>query len=165
MDACRWHGCKYPRMDRDPLVKLPPALARFGGGSSAGQVRYLLGIDGGATKTLAAVLDVEHGALHVGRGGPSNQDAVGVQAAGRGLFEAADAALAAAGVGDTQLDAAVLAVAGTDTDAVEAHVCAERSREWIVVGDVVGSVGDGDRRAAGRGGDLGHGQQRVRRRS
>jgi glucosamine kinase len=99
----------------------------------------LLGIDGGATKTLAAVLDVEHGALHVGQGGPSNQDAVGVQAAGRGLFEAADAALAAAGIGDAQLDAAVLAVAGTDTDAVEAYVRAERSQEWVVVGDVVGA--------------------------
>jgi glucosamine kinase len=98
-----------------------------------------LGIDGGATKTLAAVLDVEHGALHVGQGGPSNQDAVGVQAAGRGLFEAADAALAAAGIGDAQLDAAVLAVAGTDTDAVEAYVRAERSQEWVVVGDVVGA--------------------------
>ncbi len=99
----------------------------------------MLGIDGGATKTLAAVLDVERGALHLGRGGPSNQDAVGVQAAGRGLFEAADEALAEAGIGDAQLDAAVLAVAGTDTDAVEAHVRAERSKEWIVVGDVVGA--------------------------
>jgi glucosamine kinase len=139
VDVCRWHGCKYPGMDRDPLVKLPPALAHFGAGSSAGKARYLLGIDGGATKTLAAVLDVERGALHLGYGGPSNQDAVGVQAAGRGLFEAADEALAGAGIGDAQLDAAVLAVAGTDTDAVEAHVRRERSKEWIVVGDVVGA--------------------------
>ncbi len=126
-------------MDRDPLVKLPPALAPFGSEPSARQAHYLLGIDGGATKTLAAVLDVKRGALHVGHGGPSNQDAVGVQAAGRGLFEAADEALAAAGIEDAQLDAAVLAVAGTDTDAVEAHVRGERSREWIVVGDVVGA--------------------------
>ncbi len=154
-------------MDRDPLVKLPPALARFGSDSqggvpapasvgtgapgapspgapiSRGRARneqlFLLGIDGGATKTLAAVLDVERGALHLGYGGPSNQDAVGVQAAGRGLFEAADEALAGAGIGDAQLDAAVLAVAGTDTDAVEAYVRRERSQEWIVVGDVVGA--------------------------
>ena len=126
-------------MDRDPLVKLPPALAHFDTEPSARQARFLLGIDGGATKTLAAVLDVERGALHVGHGGPSNQDAVGVQAAGRGLFEAADEALAEADIGDAQLDAAVLAVAGTDTDAVEAHVRAERSKEWIVVGDVVGA--------------------------
>ncbi len=130
-------------MERDPLVKLPPALARFGAEPSAPPpgrgVRFLLGIDGGATKTLAAVLDVEHGTLHLGQGGPSNQDAVGVGAAGRALFDAADGALAGAGIADGELDAAVLAVAGTDTDAVLAHVRRERSREWIVVGDVVGA--------------------------
>ncbi len=126
-------------MDRDPLVKLPPALAHFGSEPSAHRARFLLGIDGGATKTLAAVLDVEHGALHLGHGGPSNQDAVGVQAAGKALFDAADGALAGAGIEDAQLDAAVLAVAGTDTDAVIAHVREERSKEWIVVGDVVGA--------------------------
>jgi glucosamine kinase len=169
VNACRWHGCKYPGMDRDPLVTLPPELARFGrpgapgapgalGGSGADRrvgagadtdtdvgtgaqpgPRYLLGIDGGATKTLAAVLDIERGALHLGHGGPGNQDAVGVAAAGRALFGAADEALAGAGIGDEQLDAAVLAVAGTDTDAVIAHVHGARSQEWVVVGDVVGA--------------------------
>ncbi|HXB63859.1 MAG TPA: BadF/BadG/BcrA/BcrD ATPase family protein [Solirubrobacteraceae bacterium] len=113
------------------------------GGASAGEVggasTYLLGIDGGATKTLAAVLDVERGQLHLGYGGPSNQDAVGVQAAGEALFGAADQALSSAGISDAQLDAAVLAVAGTDTEAVVAHVRHARSREWIVVGDVVGA--------------------------
>ena len=121
VDACRWHGCKYPGMDRDPLVKPAPgagplrrrrcrigvkapadrptadrpsrpdasSAALPGARTRNGQL-FLLGIDGGATKTLAAVLDVERGALHVGHGGPSNQDAVGVQAAGRGLFDAAD---------------------------------------------------------------------------
>jgi glucosamine kinase len=126
-------------VDRDSLVKLPSALADFGAESPAREARYLLGIDGGATKTLAAVLDIEHGELHLGQGGPSNQDAVGVAAAGRALFESADEALAGAGIADAQLDAAVLAVAGTDTDAVVGHVRAERSREWIVVGDVVGA--------------------------
>jgi glucosamine kinase len=130
-------------------VTLPPALAHFGaqprtGSAAAGRANggapcYLLGIDGGATKTLAAVLDVERGALHLGYGGPSNQDAVGVQAAGRGLFEAAAQALAGAGIEDERLDAAVLAVAGTDTDAVARYVHAERSPDWIVVGDVVGA--------------------------
>ncbi len=102
-------------------------------------LRFLLGIDGGATKTLAGVLDLERGRLHLGHGGPSNQDAVGVRAAGEALFGAADEALAGAGIADEQLDAAVLAVAGTDTEAVVAHVRAERSREWMVVGDVVGA--------------------------
>jgi glucosamine kinase len=155
-------------VERDPLVKLPPALAHFGasasetspetspsragahesadagadahaGGPARIGARFLLGVDGGATKTLAAVLDTEHGEVHLGYGGPSNQDAVGVQAAGRALFEAADEALRGAGIADEQLDAAVLAVAGTDTEAVVAHVREARSKEWIVVGDVVGA--------------------------
>jgi glucosamine kinase len=149
-------------MERDPLVKLPPALAHFGAsasetapsrvGAHAGTdvgahahapvrvgARFLLGIDGGATKTLAAVLDTEREEVHLGHGGPSNQDAVGVQAAGKALFEAADEALRGAGIADEQLDAAVLAVAGTDTEAVVAHVREARSKEWIVVGDVVGA--------------------------
>jgi N-acetylglucosamine kinase-like BadF-type ATPase len=160
-------GCKYPGVERDPLVKLPPALAHFGAiaserpptragasgrpdasaragahagpGARVGAASFLLGIDGGATKTLAAVLDTERGEVHLGRGGPSNQDAVGVRAAGRALFDAADEALRGAGIADEQLDAAVLAVAGTDTDAVVAHVREARSKEWIVVGDVVGA--------------------------
>ncbi len=128
-------------MDRDSLVSLPPALAHFSGEgrAAAGGARYLLGIDGGATKTLAAVLDLARGTLQLGHGGPSNQDAVGVDAAGGALFDAADQALAGAGIGDEGLDGAVLAVAGTDTDAVIAYVGERRSREWIVVGDVVGA--------------------------
>jgi glucosamine kinase len=134
-------GCKYPGVDRDSLVRLPPVLARFPGAGEppARGVRYLLGIDGGATKTLAAVLDLERGELHLGHGGPSNQDSAGVGAAGTALFGAADEALAGAGISDGELDAAVLAVAGTDTDAVVAHMRERRSREWIVVNDVVGA--------------------------
>jgi glucosamine kinase len=136
-------GCKYPCVDREPLVSLPPALAHFSAAESSraqgAGARFLLGIDGGATKTLAAVLDVEHGTLHVGHGGPSNKDAVGVDAAGRALFEAADGALAGAGIADGELDGAVLAVAGTDTEAVVDYVRRERAEDWIVVGDVVGA--------------------------
>lgn len=132
-------GCKYPRMERDSLVKLPAALARFDAEPAPRDARFLLGIDGGATKTLAAVLDVERREVHLGHGKSANQDADGALAAGLALFGAADQALAAAGIADEQLDAAVLAVAGTDTDAVVAYVHQMRSREWIVVGDVVGA--------------------------
>src|ERR1700679_3439270 len=126
-----------PPVNRAPLVQLPPELAprsaargasapangangaqspsTNGGGASA---RFLLGIDGGATKTLAAVLDVEAASLHLGHGGPSNQDAVGAEAATQALLDAADEAIAGAGTSIGGLDAAVLAVAGTDTDAI-----------------------------------------------
>lgn len=125
-------------MNRDSLVLLPAALAptRAMGSSAA---RFVMGIDGGATKTLAAVLDLECGELHLGHGGPSNQDAVGVHAATNALLEAADEAIERAGASREAVDAAVLAVAGTDTNAVEVQVRMYCPTSWIVVNDVVGA--------------------------
>ena len=97
----------------------------------------MLGIDGGATKTLAALLDLERGTLHLGYGGPSNEDAVGTRAAVTALLEAADEAVGKAGIDGERLDAEVIALAGTDTDAVARHVRAARSEDWLVVNDVV----------------------------
>jgi glucosamine kinase len=127
-----------PAMNRDPLVTLPPALAAPGTSAPEG-ARYILGVDGGATKTLAAVLDLDRHVLHLGHGGPSNQDAVGPRAAVQALLGAADEALARAGVAQEQLCAGVLAVAGTDTDAIVRHLRELRTDGWIVVNDVVGA--------------------------
>jgi N-acetylglucosamine kinase-like BadF-type ATPase len=129
-------------VNRDPLVELPLALTRPEPGPSAGErasARYVLGIDGGATKTLAAVLDLESKALHLGQGGPSNEDAVGTRAAVDALLGAADQAIERAGIAGERLDAAVLALSGTDTDGVTRHLRSARSgqEEWIVVNDVV----------------------------
>jgi glucosamine kinase len=123
-------------MDRTPLVELPAAITHPHPREGA---RYLLGIDGGATKTLAAVLDLQSNSLHLAHAGPSNQDAVGAKAAGEALIGAADEAIERAGIARDQLAAAVLAVAGTDTDAVSKHVRAAGREEWIVVNDVVGA--------------------------
>ncbi len=131
-------------MNRDPLVQLPPELAGSSpslGTATAGAapVRYVLGIDGGATKTLAAVLDLDRRELHFGHGGPSNQDAVGPRAAVQALLGAADGALAHAGIAQDELATAVLAVAGTDTDSIVRHLREMRVCDWIVVNDVVGA--------------------------
>jgi N-acetylglucosamine kinase-like BadF-type ATPase len=123
-------------MRRESLVTLPPALARP---RTHAPGRYVLAIDGGATKTLAAVLDVDERAVQIDQSGPSNEDAVGAKAAVEALLSAADRAMARAGVEDTQLATAVLAVAGTDTDALARNVAAARSEDWIVVNDVVGA--------------------------
>jgi len=123
-------------MQRTPLVELPPALARPRARANS---RFVMGIDGGASKTLAAVLDLEGNALHIARGGPSNEDTVGAQAAVQALLGAADDAIDQAGITRQQLGAAVLAVAGTDTDAVARHVRTTREDAWIVVNDVVGA--------------------------
>ncbi len=121
-------------MRRDPLVQLPAALTAP---VASGGARYLLGLDGGATKTLAAVLDLQDDVLHLGHAGPSNLDSVGAVATVAALLEAAEEALQSAGIGPQDLSAAVLAVAGTDTDAIATHLGGERTSTWIVVNDVV----------------------------
>ncbi|MGH2865125.1 MAG: BadF/BadG/BcrA/BcrD ATPase family protein [Solirubrobacteraceae bacterium] len=123
-------------MRRDPLVQLPDVLTQPQAG---GDARYLLGVDGGATKTLAAVLDVQEMTLHLGQGGPSNEDAVGAHAAVGELLKASGEALERAGIEGGDLGAAVLAIAGTDTADVALNVRSEDRREWIVVNDVVGA--------------------------
>jgi N-acetylglucosamine kinase-like BadF-type ATPase len=121
-------------MKRDPLVQLPRAITRPQPTAAA---RFIMGIDGGATKTLAAVLDLQSGALHFAHGGPSNEDAVGAKVAVQALLEVADQAIERAGIGHDALARAVLAVAGTDTDAIARQVRAARTDNWIVVNDVV----------------------------
>lgn len=157
-----------PLHRHSPLIELPPQLRLAGGGAAHAMAqpgseqrieakpdgvrddardgtprdaapRYLLGVDGGATKTLAAVLDVERMCLHLGHGGPSNEDSVGGQAAAEAILSAARDAAQRAGTNLDGLDAAVLALAGTDTDAVARHVHAGGSPSWIVVNDVVGA--------------------------
>jgi glucosamine kinase len=143
-------------VNRVPLVQLPselvpPGAGGAGDGGSArvrlgadssgsgggANARFVLGIDGGATKTLAALLDLERGTLHLGQAGPSNEDAVGTRAAVDALLEAADEAIGRAGIEGERLDAEVIALAGTDTDAVARNVRAARSEDWLVVNDVV----------------------------
>jgi glucosamine kinase len=130
-------------MKREPLVTLPATLVApaFGQSGADGRpaARFLMGVDGGATKTLAAVLDLQEHAVHLGHGASSNPDAVGAHAATDSLIKATDEAIARAGIERDQLDAAVLAVAGTDTDTVAAHVRALRPSTWVVVNDVVGA--------------------------
>jgi glucosamine kinase len=121
-------------MKHDSLVRLPALLSSPQPHTDA---RYVMGVDGGATKTLAAVLDLRERTLHVGHGGPSNQDAVGAGAAVRELLRAADDALAAASIDAAQLGAAVLAIACTDTEDVARNVRDARTDAWLVVNDVV----------------------------
>ncbi len=123
-------------MSRRSLVELPPALSAP---TPREDARWLLGVDGGATKTLAAVLDLETRSLHLGHAGPSNEDAVGAEAAVAALTGAARAALEGAGVTEQELHAIVAAVAGTDTASIAGHIRAACGEGWIVVNDVVGA--------------------------
>jgi len=126
-------------MNRDPLVTLPPALTAPLAAAAGDGARHILGIDGGATKTLAAVLDLHERTLHLGHAGPSNEDAVGTRLAVKAILDATDQALAGAGIAHAQLAAAVVAVAGTDTASIDRHLHETRADHWIVVNDVVGA--------------------------
>jgi N-acetylglucosamine kinase-like BadF-type ATPase len=145
-------------MEQESLVQLPAFLTSTVAESA--DARYVMGVDGGGTKTLAAVLDLQDMSLHLGHGGPSNEDAIGTKAAVQALLKAADEALAGAGVQAQQLGAAVLAVAGTDTNAIAESVRAARTDAWTVVNDVVGAwacatgVGPGVAAIAGTGSNV-----------
>tara|TARA_R110002049_G_scaffold54869_13_gene152369 strand:+ start:3630 stop:4565 length:936 start_codon:yes stop_codon:yes gene_type:complete len=80
-------------------------------------VTWLLGVDGGGSKTVAQVARLtSDGELHVrgsGSAGPSNIRAVGTEQALANLDRAIDAALAAAERGGKSCDIAVLALAGS----------------------------------------------------
>ena len=115
-------------MNVDSLVQLPAALTHP---RESGDASFVLGVDGGATKTLAAVLDLDSRKLYVALGGPSNEDAVGTQAAVQAVLGAADEAIKRAGIEADEIGAAVLAIAGTDTDAIAQHVLLARTADWV----------------------------------
>jgi N-acetylglucosamine kinase-like BadF-type ATPase len=99
----------------ESLVEIPKELLSGSGQPSSGEV--VVGVDGGATKTLAAIWDHAAGTVATGISGPSNPDAVGPEAAADALHEAVFEAL-----GDERppedIAAAVFAIAGTDTQAL-----------------------------------------------
>jgi N-acetylglucosamine kinase-like BadF-type ATPase len=77
-------------------------------------MRYFLGIDIGATKSLALIAD-EHGrALGLGRAGPGNPLEIGYQAFSELLSAITTAALVMAGIGKEQIAGAGFGVAGYD---------------------------------------------------
>jgi len=83
---------------------------------------HVAGVDGGATKTVAAVLELKTFQVSLGRGGPANVDAVGIDAAADALQTAMGEALAGAGIGGSSLGPTVFGLAGTVPEALEDRV-------------------------------------------
>lgn len=75
-----------------------------------------LGIDGGGTRTRAALLDADRRLLGEGEGGPSNIDDVGEAGARTNIAAAVSAARTRAGLPDTTFTAAFLGMAGVTSD-------------------------------------------------
>ena len=81
----------------------------------ADSAQLVIGIDGGATNTVAVLADARTGAaLARGEGGPSNIQATGVESALRELNAAVVAAFKAAGLHRGPVAAAALGLAGVD---------------------------------------------------
>ncbi len=77
-------------------------------------MRYVLGVDGGNSKTLAVVVDERGSVLGLGRSGNSNHQGIGLEAAMREVRAAANTALQNAAIDSSSLSAARCALAGAD---------------------------------------------------
>ena len=79
-------------------------------------MRYVIGVDGGGTKTNAAAFGEQNGVVGVGASGPANQRSVGTDAASVNIAQAIRGALQAADLALGQIAAITLCLAGFDTD-------------------------------------------------
>lgn len=84
--------------------------------------RYVLGIDGGGTKTQAAIVDQDGRLCGAGRGGPSNYDDVGVAAARENILGSVQAARSMAKLDARPFDAVFLGMAGVVSAADRAAI-------------------------------------------
>jgi len=79
-------------------------------------MRYVVGIDGGGTKTTAAVVGEDSKLVASATFGPSNRRSVGMEAASANIAEAVTEALQKAGVSLSDLAGICMCLAGFDTD-------------------------------------------------
>ena len=75
---------------------------------------YLIGIDGGGTKTKCLIADTEGNVLGAGRGGPGNYLKEGLMVVRLSLQEAIDEAIANAGLKDPEVAVLCAGLAGMD---------------------------------------------------
>jgi glucosamine kinase len=84
--------------------------------------RFVLGVDGGGTKTLAAIADERGRILGTGRAGPTNPDVVGEEELAANLGSAVREARELAGLGSRPFAAVFLGLAGVVTESDRRHV-------------------------------------------
>ncbi len=83
---------------------------------------WVLGVDGGGTKTQAAVVDAHGRVRGEGLAGPSSFDKTNLKLAAASIRDAIDGACAAAGIKRKQLNAAFFGMAGVTSEQDRAHV-------------------------------------------
>jgi N-acetylglucosamine kinase-like BadF-type ATPase len=83
--------------------------------------RYIVGVDGGATKTVALIGTEDGTVLGRGKSGSSNYHNVGSAAASRAIKQAVTEARKLAGIGTSKVEVAAVALAGLDSPRDEAN--------------------------------------------
>jgi N-acetylglucosamine kinase-like BadF-type ATPase len=83
---------------------------------SSPESNYVLGIDGGGTKTSAAIVDITGRVVGIAHAGPSNYDDIGAGATQQNIDKAVKRARQAAGLGDQPFASAFLGMAGVVTE-------------------------------------------------
>jgi glucosamine kinase len=107
-------------------------------------MRYVVGIDGGGTKTTAAVVDEDNVRVATATSGPANRRSAGMETAGANIAEAVTEALQQAGIALDGLAGICMCLAGFDTDLdlsvpQRALRILEFSGPAIIENDVVGA--------------------------
>ncbi|MBF6589895.1 MAG: ATPase [Ktedonobacterales bacterium] len=77
---------------------------------------YMVGVDGGGTKTTATIVGPDLAIVGSATTGPANPRSVGIEAASANIAAAVTSALGGAGLALDQIDAIGLCLAGFDTD-------------------------------------------------
>ena len=78
--------------------------------------RHILGVDGGGTKTECALATLDTRTVAQARGGPSNHETVGYEAAAQTVADLVTELLAAAGTTADTIAGACFAMAGMDLE-------------------------------------------------
>jgi glucosamine kinase len=135
------------RMRFPSLMRVPRELLD---GTAVSGRPYVVGVDGGATKTLTLLVDHASRRLWMSSTGPSNGDAVGVEAASAAIVEGVGDVLAKAGATAAEVGVAVLAVAGSIAETVGAEAGrALGLQHAYVVNDVIAAWAVGTRVSPG----------------
>ncbi len=142
-----------------PAELLPGAAGQPG---TAGPAGLLIGVDGGATKTIAATFNPATGQASAAETGPSNPEAIGLDAAASSINDAIMTALSAhadylqdgqRSAPETAISGAVLGIAGINNheegQRLLTRVPSLKSKTALAVNDVVAAWASGSLAAPG----------------
>jgi N-acetylglucosamine kinase-like BadF-type ATPase len=104
------------------------------------KMRFVLGIDGGASKTVCYLANLEGKILGKGKSGSSNFHNVGMEKARKAILDAVIQARNKAGIGSKKADVCCLGMAGSDREsdriALESAISSlEIAKEIVIVSD------------------------------